>query len=215
MNTVSKSIAAVAMMFATPLFASQSNQTCQTLNCFEQLYQQTQPSPAHNMIHYAWRPGAHSGNSSNRRYDLRPSFGWFTSVPRKGPANSRGTIVFNPRSLTWAAYDPKGDLVKSGSASGGMGWCEDVGRPCRTPIGRFRVYSKGTENCVSRKYPLGEGGAPMPHCMFFRGGYALHGSYHVPNYNASHGCIRVHPRAAAWLHRNFVRIGTVVVVKPY
>jgi lipoprotein-anchoring transpeptidase ErfK/SrfK len=51
--------------------------------------------------------------------------------------------------------------------------------------------------------------------MFFHGGYAIHGSYQVPGYNASHGCIRVHPSDAEWLSDNFVRYGTKVVVKPY
>ena len=55
----------------------------------------------------------------------------------------------------------------------------------------------------------------MPYCMFFHGGYALHGSYEVPNYNASHGCLRVVPSAAAWLSRNFVKVGTAIIVRPY
>lgn len=55
----------------------------------------------------------------------------------------------------------------------------------------------------------------MPYCMFFRGNYAIHGSPDVPNYNASHGCIRVLPSAARWLSRNFIRIGTTVIVRSY
>ena len=52
-------------------------------------------------------------------------------------------------------------------------------------------------------------------CMFFSKYYAVHGSYEVPNYNASHGCIRVTPADAKWLYYNFIEIGTPVVVKPY
>ena len=41
---------------------------------------------------------------------------------------------------------------------------------------QFSVKRKGLPSCVSSKFPLGKGGAPMPYCMFFRGGYAIHGS---------------------------------------
>jgi lipoprotein-anchoring transpeptidase ErfK/SrfK len=51
--------------------------------------------------------------------------------------------------------------------------------------------------------------------MFFSKHYAIHGSPDVPNRNASHGCIRVKPRDAAWLHRHFIRMGTKVIVKSY
>ncbi|MCB1827469.1 MAG: L,D-transpeptidase, partial [Coxiellaceae bacterium] len=37
----------------------------------------------------------------------------------------------------------------------------------------------------------------------------------VPNYNASHGCVRVKPNAAKWLRYNFMTIGTRVVVTSY
>jgi len=136
-------------------------------------------------------------------------------VAHKRPATGNRVFIFNPRRLTWAAYDSRGNLVKSGRASGGRHYCPDVKRACRTPRGYFSVFKKGSAACRSSKYPLPRGGAPMPYCMFFRGGYAIHGSPNVPNYNASHGCIRVLPSAARWLHRNFIRIGTRVIVRPY
>lgn len=125
------------------------------------------------------------------------------------------TFVFNPRTLSFKAYDDRGRLVKSGRASGGANYCRDVGRPCRTPVGVFHIISKRGADCRSSRYPRGRGGAPMPYCMFFSKYYAIHGSPDVPRYNASHGCIRVHPRVARWLHRNFIRIGTKIIVKPY
>lgn len=121
---------------------------------------------------------------------------------------------FSPRHLRWKAYR-NGRLVRSGRASGGKGYCPDVRRRCRTPIGNFRVYRKQGPGCHSSKYPLPRGGAPMPYCMHFYRGYAIHGSNNVPNYNASHGCIRVPPSDARWLNRNFMRIGTRVIVKSY
>lgn len=124
-------------------------------------------------------------------------------------------FIFDPRALMWYAYDHSGNLVNSGRASGGRGYCRDVGRGCKTPIGKFTVHRKGSVYCKSSKYPLGRGGAPMPYCMFFHRGYAIHGSPDVPNHNASHGCIRVKPHDARWLHRNFIDHGTTVIVRPY
>ena len=65
------------------------------------------------------------------------------------------------------------------------------------------IYNKGGAGCASSKFPVGRGGAPMPYCMFFHGGYALHGSYEVPGYHASHGCIRLFVDDAAWLNEEF------------
>jgi lipoprotein-anchoring transpeptidase ErfK/SrfK len=44
--------------------------------------------------------------------------------------------------------------------------------------------------------------SPMPHSIFFRGGYAIHGSYETGRLGApaSHGCIRLHPGDAAELY---------------
>jgi hypothetical protein len=44
--------------------------------------------------------------------------------------------------------------------------------------------------------------SPMPHSIFFHGGYAIHGSYEINRLGgpASHGCIRLHPANAASLY---------------
>jgi lipoprotein-anchoring transpeptidase ErfK/SrfK len=43
--------------------------------------------------------------------------------------------------------------------------------------------------------------SPMPHSIFFRGGYAIHGTGYVKQLGrpVSHGCVRLHPRNAATL----------------
>jgi len=139
-----------------------------------------------------------------------------TTKKAKKKRYNRRTIVFNPKKLRWYAYNEHGRLVKSGRASGGAHYCRDVGRACRTPTGTFYIYSKGGYGCKSSKYPRPRGGAKMPYCMHFhKAGYAIHGSYDLPNRNASHGCIRVHPKAAKWMSRHFVRHGTRVIVKSY
>jgi lipoprotein-anchoring transpeptidase ErfK/SrfK len=125
------------------------------------------------------------------------------------------TFVFNPRAHTWSAIDNSGNVVRTGRASGGSSYCKDIHRSCRTPTGTFSVWSKGSASCKSSRYPRPHGGAPMPYCMFFSKYYAIHGSYDVPNYNASHGCVRVTPSDAAWLSKNFIHIGTTVKVKSY
>lgn len=52
-------------------------------------------------------------------------------------------------------------------------------------------------------------GAPMPHAVFFKGGYAIHGTYDVKNLGrrASHGCVRLAPGNAAQLFNLVSRYG--------
>jgi lipoprotein-anchoring transpeptidase ErfK/SrfK len=49
----------------------------------------------------------------------------------------------------------------------------------------------------SRKYY----NSPMPHAIFFYGGFAIHGTYELSRLGgpASHGCVRLHPSNAATL----------------
>lgn len=125
------------------------------------------------------------------------------------------TFVYNPRTLQWQAISSSGKVIRTGHGSAGRSYCPDIHRSCRTPTGTFHVIAKAGASCKSSRYPVGRGGSPMPYCMYFSNNYAVHGSYEVPNYNASHGCIRVHPGDAQWLYRHFMSVGTTVVVKPY
>lgn len=136
--------------------------------------------------------------------------------PASRPATGRKVFVFDPKSSSWAVYDEQGSRINTGRASGGKGYCPDVGRRCHTVVGRFTVFSKGDSDCISSKFPIEtHGGAPMPYCMHFHPkGYAIHGSPSVPDYNASHGCIRVTPTAARWLN-NYLNVGSTVIVKSY
>ncbi len=54
-------------------------------------------------------------------------------------------------------------------------------------------------------------GAKMPFYMRFTGGYGLHAGY-VPNYPASHGCVRL-PRVMAEHFFENVQVGTPVIVQ--
>jgi lipoprotein-anchoring transpeptidase ErfK/SrfK len=73
-----------------------------------------------------------------------------------------------------------------------------------TPRGRFTVYRK-VEGW--RKAPLGM----IYYPCYFNGGWAIHGSASVPNYPASHGCIRI-PIATARELSDITPVGTVVLV---
>ena len=63
-----------------------------------------------------------------------------------------------------------------------------------TPTGSFKP-TRMHEMWYSKKYD----NAPMPHSVFFHGGYAVHATPHVKRLGrpASHGCIRLHPDHAA------------------
>ena len=156
--------------------------------------------------------GGSYSHSMHHSMDSKGSY----SFPQKRKATGRKAFVFDPKLTAWAAYDAEGNRIKTGRASGGADYCEDIGRPCRTVTGKYRVYSKKGAECRSSKYPIEtNGGARMPYCMHFHGGYSIHAAYEVPNRNVSHGCIRVLPSAAQWLNQNFVDVGTTVEVKSY
>jgi hypothetical protein len=79
----------------------------------------------------------------------------------------------------------------------------------RTPNGTYHPQRLARQ-WYSRKYDM----SPMPHSIFFNGGYAIHGSYEISRLGrpASHGCIRLSPAHAATLfalvqnHRDDTRI---------
>ncbi len=66
-----------------------------------------------------------------------------------------------------------------------------------TPTGSFRPQ-RLVPMWYSRKYHM----SPMPHSIFFLGGYAIHGTNAVGRLGrpASHGCVRLHPSNAATLY---------------
>jgi len=74
-----------------------------------------------------------------------------------------------------------------------------------TPAGAYgvtRMYRK----YHSKKYD----GAPMPHSIFFHGGYAIHGTTDIKRLGkvASHGCVRLHPDNAKMLFALVQDIGS-------
>jgi lipoprotein-anchoring transpeptidase ErfK/SrfK len=70
-------------------------------------------------------------------------------------------------------------------------------RGYHTPRGSFRV-TRMHRMWYSRKYEM----SPMPHSIFFYGGYAIHGTPYVKSLGrpASHGCVRLSPSHARTLY---------------
>ncbi|WP_292660930.1 L,D-transpeptidase family protein [Nitratifractor sp.] len=93
------------------------------------------------------------------------------------------------------------------------GWIS-TGKPGhRTPTGHFRVLEKDIDH-VSSKYPAPHGGAEMHYMLRVTGyGVAMHLGY-VPNYPASHGCIRMENGFAQKMYR-WADVGTPILIKGY
>lgn len=93
--------------------------------------------------------------------------------------------------------DLGGQTMHVSSSQGDYDWAVSTGRPgYRTPTGHYAAQRMYTMT-HSRKYD----NAPMPHAIFFSGGYAIHGTYATGQLGqvASHGCIRLAPENAAAL----------------
>ena len=164
------------------------------------------------------------------RINMRLRVGWIIAIPPnpeklthfdvapfdlKIDGSGYRTVIIDLSQLAWGAYDEDGNLLHWGPASGGKGWCKDVDKPCRTHTGNYTIYRKQGYDCTSSKFPLPYGGAAMPYCMHYYRAFALHGSFEVPGYNASHGCVRMFITDARWLNHQFANYDTKVIVKPY
>ena len=88
-------------------------------------------------------------------------------------------------------------------------WKVSTGRRgYRTPRGTYRPKWLARMH-YSRKYDM----SPMPHSIFFHGGYAIHGTTEIRRLGrpVSHGCVRVSREDAEFLY-NKIKKGTPVLV---
>ena len=93
---------------------------------------------------------------------------------------------------------------------GDYDWAVSTGRVGhRTPTGAYRPQRMYVMT-YSRKYE----DAPMPHAIFFSGGYAIHGTYATGalGHVASHGCVRLAPGNAAALFEMVQHEGAAIVI---
>jgi hypothetical protein len=85
------------------------------------------------------------------------------------------------------------------SSQGSYSWPVSTARAGYvTPRGLFSATS-----LQRMHYPRKYDNSPMPYSIFFRGGYAIHGSYATSALGrpASHGCVRLAPGNAAVLYQ--------------
>lgn len=97
-------------------------------------------------------------------------------------------ITIDKSSQTMYVQSPQGEFI----------WPVSTARKgYSTPVGNFKPY-RLTKMHYSKKYD----NAPMPHSIFFLGGYAIHATYAIGRLGtpASHGCIRLAPQNARWLY---------------
>lgn len=117
------------------------------------------------------------------------------------PAQARVDVRIDLSSQTMQVRGPDGEQYRWAISSGKSGH--------RTPTG---VYSAKRLAKVyhSRKYD----NAPMPNSIFFRGGYAIHGTNAVRALGApaSHGCIRLAPGNAAKLFAMVKQSGARIAI---
>ena len=96
------------------------------------------------------------------------------------------------------------------SGQGEYDWPGSTGRAgYRTPTGAYRSQ-RMYEMTYSRKYE----NAPMPHAIFFYGGYAIHATYATGALGrpASHGCVRLAPENAETLYDLVKHEGAAIVI---
>lgn len=82
-----------------------------------------------------------------------------------------------------------------------------------TPVGTYRPI-----RLERIWYSTMYNNAPMPHSIFFHGGYAIHGTTEIDDLGqpASHGCVRLHPDNARILFNmvlNHGRNATQIVIR--
>jgi L,D-transpeptidase ErfK/SrfK len=134
-------------------------------------------------------------------------------LPAKMNTHGKNLLLVNLKLFAFGAYDENGNLLYWGPASSGASICPSGKGSCASPVGDFKVFRVEGKDCISHEYPLEtHGGDPMPYCMYFHGGAALHASTLSGFINRSAGCIRLFNADAKWLYEKFVTRGTRVMV---
>jgi hypothetical protein len=117
-------------------------------------------------------------------------------------ASASKRIVVNLSQQRACAYDGASTAFCGNISTGKPGH--------RTPTGRFHVMEKDVDH-VSSKYPAPNGGAKMHYMLRVTGsGIAMHLGY-VPNYPASHGCIRMQNGFAQRMY-NWAHVGVPISI---
>ena len=152
------------------------------------------------------------------RHDYGALF--FSPMPQTVEDKEKQVIV-NLNMMAWGAYK-NGRLVRWGVANGGSKICVDSKKPlCKTPVGEWKVLEKRGFVSRSKLYPLDCadkklcGFKMLWYIKFFGNGSGIHGARWVHGANLSHSCVRVLPKSARWLNKEFTEIGTKIIIKDY
>jgi lipoprotein-anchoring transpeptidase ErfK/SrfK len=108
------------------------------------------------------------------------------------------TCGLKAKAETYITISKSQQMMQVDSDYGSYQWpVSTARRGYYTPTGTFHPYSLQPMH-YSRKYD----NAPMPHSIFFSGGFAIHATPHTGNLGrpASHGCVRLHPSHASTLY---------------
>jgi lipoprotein-anchoring transpeptidase ErfK/SrfK len=101
------------------------------------------------------------------------------------------------QATVWIHIDLSSQRMHVRSSRGSYNWPVSTARSgYRTPRGSFAPTGLQRMH-YSSKYEM----SPMPYSIFFRGGYAIHGTYAIGSLGrpVSHGCVRLSPAHAAQL----------------
>ena len=108
-------------------------------------------------------------------------------------------LAVNAKAEVFITIDKSAQIMIVETPTDQYEWDVSTGRKgYTTPSGNFQPYLLKPMH-YSSKYE----NAPMPHSIFFYGGYAIHATDAVDKLGrpASHGCIRLSPQNAKWLYR--------------
>jgi len=142
------------------------------------------------------------------------SWNQLSPFPMHRDTHGHALLYVNLSLFAFAAYDKEGNLVRWGPATGGRAYCSDLHRSCASATGVYRIYKMGGADCKSNEFPLkSHGGAPMPYCMHYFQGFAIHASTLMGFVNRSRGCVRLFKDDAKWLNEHFAQVGTEVMVR--
>jgi hypothetical protein len=120
-----------------------------------------------------------------------------------------GLFLFSPANAkVQIDIDLSSQTMHVTSSTGSYDWPISSARAgYYTPDGTFAPQSLQSIH-FSKKYYH----SPMPHSIFFAGGYAIHGTYETAwlGHPASHGCVRISPANAATLFEMVKQEGAII-----
>jgi hypothetical protein len=155
------------------------------------------------------RPSVHPADSLVRTVSLVPP----EAEAARPPPNLAARLAMAPKVVARIDIsDQSMEVLVEGELQ--HSWAvSTAGKGYRTPVGVWQPYRMHTM-WHSRKYD----NAPMPHSIFFTGGYAIHATPHIRRLGrpASHGCVRLHPDHARELFalvKQYGRASTRVVIE--